>query len=127
MKPHQVLEIIGLLLLLISVGWELFFSMAVDSIEKQIESILLHDKLDQLRDRQLLLQRHLELKISKRNSEIEFPGYPLSKDWNPSAHDETLPGVARQAEGFRRIKIGLFIVGSVLLILAKIIEYSRPV
>ena len=90
MKPHQVLEIVGLLFLLISVGWELFFSMAVESIEKQTESIRLHDKLDQLRARQLQLQRHLELKISQKDSKMEFPGYPLSQDWNPSAHDEAL-------------------------------------
>jgi len=85
MKPHLVLEIVGLLFLPISVGWELFFSMAVESIEKQTESIRLHDKLDQLRARQLQLQRHVELKISQKDPKMEFPGYPLSQDWNPSA------------------------------------------
>jgi len=72
MKPHQVLEIVGLLFLLISVGWELFFSMAVESIEKQTESIRLHDKLDQLRARQLQLQRHLELRSHKKTPKWSF-------------------------------------------------------
>src|SRR6266404_2353963 len=45
---------------------------------------------------------------------------------NPHARQQSRR-LTRQAEKFRRVKVDLFIVRSVLLILAKIIEYSTPV
>jgi hypothetical protein len=124
MKTHQILEIVGLILLLVSVGWELFFTISLELIEKAIEANRIHEKLDQLRDRQLQLQRHLDFRFHEQHTGVSVHGVPLSEDWNHSASEKSLERVTHQHETFRRIKLILFIIGSGALILAKTVEYS---
>lgn len=124
MKPHELLEIFGLLLILVSVGWELFFTITLDAIEQDIETSRLHDKIDQIHYRQFQIQKHLEYKLSEREYRQAIHGDPLSEQWNHTPHDENLDRVARQARTFRRIKAILFALGSLFLIGAKIVEYS---
>ena len=126
MKSYQVVEIVGLLLLLISVGWELFFTISIEDIEQGIKDDNLNHKLDQLHYRQLQLQRHLDYKFSEIKTGAPVHGDPLAEKWNHGALTESLQRVARQSLLFRRVKAGLFIIGTLFVILAKVGEYQAP-
>jgi hypothetical protein len=125
MKNYQIIEIIGMTLVFFSVGWELFVSQTVDSIAKEIELRMLHYKLDQLHHRQYELQQHFDHRVHQLEIHQAMHGVPLSDKWNPSPHDEDFERVSRQSKKFSYVKTGLFVIGSLLLIGAKIIEYSH--
>jgi hypothetical protein len=76
-RSYEALEIAGLVLILFSIGWELFFTIPLDSIEQEIQSSRLHNKLDQLHYRQFQLQRHLDYKISEIRSGVPVHGDPV--------------------------------------------------
>ena len=126
MKSFQIIEILGMALVLFSVGWEVFFSQTIESIERDIEAHRLHYKLDQLHYRQFQIKEHIDYKVHQLEIHQDVPGVQtMSDQWNPSPYDESLKRVSKQSQIFWYIKTVLFAVGSLLLIVAKLIEYSQ--
>lgn len=129
MKSFQIIEIVGMTFVLFSIGWELFFSETVQSTVQEIELKWVHFTLDQLHFRQHALQEHIDLKVHylslPNESRQDVPGFRLTDKWDHSLFEQDFEHVSKQSRIFGYVKMGLFAGGSLLLIVAKIIEYKQ--
>lgn len=119
MKFNKI-EGIGLILLLISFGWQLFqdelISTEEDSIEYQI-----HQKLDAIWELNSAIYTHSQINNSQTLANINYPA--LSDSWkywdSIKKHRSSLYA---QKEIIGNISILFFIIGSILIIVAKFKE-----
>ncbi len=125
MTAFQKIELLGLGFILISVGWELFFTRTLDSMKEDIKWNILMYRLDQLHDRQHDLQQHIDYKIYEVKSGKPLQGVPLSKHWNNSASEDSLAKVADQNKYFYALKLVLYLLGGTMVLFAKFGDYSN--
>ncbi|HYL17373.1 MAG TPA: hypothetical protein VEV20_01730 [Burkholderiales bacterium] len=120
----EILDAVGAILLLVSVGWQIFFTETLESTTRSLEWLRLHEKLDQLHYRQGQLQKEMEYRLHGLETISPVQAEPLPSEWNPSAHEQRLDHVERQHRLLWLVKVGMFLLGSLLLLVARIIEYG---
>jgi hypothetical protein len=124
MPLFEILDAVGAILLLVSVGWQIFFTETLESKTRSLEWLRLHEKMDQLHYRQGQLQKEMEYRLHGLETTPAVQAEPLPSEWNPSAHEESQDRVERQHRLLWRVKVGMFLLGSLLLIVAWIVEYG---
>jgi hypothetical protein len=124
MPLFDILNAVGAILLLVSVGWQIFFTETLESMTRSLEWLRLNEKMEQLHYRQGQLQKEMEYRLHGLETTSAAQAEPLSPEWNPSPHEESLDQVERQYRLLWRVKVGMFLLGSVLLIVAWIVEYG---
>jgi len=120
----EILNAIGTILLLVSVGWQVFFTETLESMTRSLEWLRLHEKMDQLHYRQRQLQKEMEYRSHGLDTSSAAQAEPLPSEWNPSPHEERLDQVERQYRLLWLVKVGMFLLGSLLLIAGWIVEYG---
>jgi hypothetical protein len=124
MPPFEVLCAAGAILLPVSDGWRVFFTETFESMTRSLEWLRLHENMDQLHYRQRQLQKDIEDRLHGLETSSAVQVEPLPSEWNPSPHEESLEHVERQYRLLWLVKVGMFLLGSLLLIAAWIVEYG---
>jgi len=124
MPLFEILDAVGAILLLVSVGWQVFFTETLESMTRSLEWLRLNEKMDQLHYRQGQLQKEMEYRLHGLETTPPVRIEALPSRWNSSLHEESLDQVERQYRLLWRVKVGMFLLGSLVLIVAWIVEYG---
>ena len=124
MPVFEILDAVGAILLLVSVGWQVFFTETLASMTTSLEWMRLHEKLDQLHYRQGQLQKEMEYRLHGLETSSPLQAAPLAPEWSPSAREERLEHLERQYRRLWLVKVGMFLLGSLLLAAGWIVEYG---
>ena len=124
MPLFEILNAIGTILLLVSVGWQVFFTETLESMTRSLEWLRLHEKMDQLHYRQGQLQKEMEYRLHGLDTSSAVQVEPLPSEWHPSPYEERLDQAERQYRLLWLVKVGMFLLGSLLLIAGWIVEYG---
>lgn len=123
MKINPVkVEIIGMIFLLLSLGWQIFFEDSLKNISRDASFYGIERKIDDIWN--LLASEHSQKYEypEKPSVRFDFP-YILSKwKYGPSKHE----GLERQIETLTIIRAIIFIIGSILIILGKYYAIKKP-
>jgi hypothetical protein len=124
MLLFEILDVVGVILLVVSVGWQVFFTETLESMTRSLEWLRLQEKMDQLHYRQGQLQKEMEYRLHGLQTSSPVRADPLPSEWNPSPYEERLDHVERQYRLLWLVKVGMFLLGSLLLMAAWIVEYG---
>lgn len=124
MPLFEILDAVGAVVLLVSVGWQIFFTETLESMTTSLEWLRLHEKMDQLHYRQGQLQKEMEYRLRGLETASMAQAESLPSEWNPSPYEERLDHVERQYRLLWLVKVGMFVLGSLLLMAAWIVEYG---
>lgn len=110
-------ESIGLLLLLTAATWQLFFEDPISRLATETQSYRFERKLDDL----WIQTGNIQRQISSSNvpTIIGQRYVQANTRWPFAEQDEDLQRVSRQALLMTRIRAGLFIIGSLLVIFTR--------
>lgn len=125
MKRYQIFEILGMLLILGATFLQLFISLPLKQDEGERKELEIARKLEQIHDRQLQLQRDITAKlIAKASGNDIMKYYELDDDWNSSVGPEAIARLSDQNRLLNCFIALIFISGSLLLIISKLMEYN---
>ncbi len=123
MNGYQTMEVLGLAILLVATLWQLFFISIVNEMVHQVRLKRVNDKLDLLWE---YLGKYTANQIDKSCSFAGEPKYnKIKQKWykadEQSLEKHPLMGFTSRQE---KIRVALFILGSILLIASKTWGYS---
>ena len=110
-------ELIGAILVLVSVGWELFIERPTIDLQQDATSFRIEDKLDQMWIQIGAIRDKID-PTPGFTSSTESP-FEASKRWHMSGDRSELKLVSTQARVSTAIRGLLFAVGSIMLIVAR--------
>ncbi len=124
LKVCHKLEIAGLLLLLLSFGWEFFATSFNDKIISSNYQRHIEKRLDEIHERQFLLQKNINaIAQQAANGTISGANYLHESKYHTS-HQGDGGRLSEANEGYKKFRALVFILASALMIIGKILEYS---
>ena len=125
MKLFHKLELIGTFLILISVAWQFFIDRQHDGILTDWQFEHIETILDEIHTRQSELQKNQNAIAQQLATGDERPISLFVDNYEyATSHKGGSAELKERAEGFKVFGVVVFLLGSALLLVGKVIEYS---
>jgi hypothetical protein len=122
-KTARLLEVIGAILVLASAGWELFIERTFIDIQQDEAMFRIENKLDYLWIQVGAIRDKID--PDKVSSSVSISPFDASKEWKMSGDRHELEAISRQVAYAKAFRGFLFLLGSIMLIVARRDELLR--
>ncbi len=120
LKLHQILELVGTFIMLVSVAWEFSIDRQHDDILADWQFEHIETRLDEIHQRQSKIQKNQNAIAEQLVAGSTRPTAYFVDDFKQAtSHKGGSKELGGRAEGFRKFRFYMFLLGSIMLLVGK--------